>query len=389
MNRQTKSILAALAVLLLAGGLFTVAGADNGLVTCDGPSYETDCRYADGTPAPRGKPGQWYRFNYAGEVYFGQYGNWADKVTDRYGNPFRSDAPAPGVLMGLSSSGQRLMHGVYEGDTWKGQLNNAPPGPLTYRANPGAVFRSNPNSAEDARIVYLADADNRVVRDGGEYYREERINGQWVRSVSYGSDDEARDRAITDARNRSQRDQEPAEPPPSIKLSSTNGQDTNGHTAIGKVGTDLDVAQSFTTGSHASGYKLTSVKLNLWVGTGALPTYTVTIRSNFRFQSIDYPSSTLGTLTAASSPTTGLNTFIASGDGIDLAAGTKYWIVLDITVEATDLVLGIRRTGSNDEDSGGATGWSIEDGFKQSDYNSSVWTDDSRTLKLEIHGYAK
>ena len=182
---------------------------------------------------------------------------------------------------------------------------------------------------------------------------------------------------------------QPASAQTSIKLISTSGQTTHGQTALGKVGTDTEVDQSFTTGSHASGYKLTSVKLDLWVGSGTLPTFSVSIRSNFRFDSKNYPSTTLGTLTAPASLTTGLNTFTASGDGIDLAAGTIYWVDLDITVEATALVLAIRRTQSDAEDAGGATGWSIADVFWYADFDRNLKREDGRTLKLEIHGYAK
>ena len=390
MNRCTKSIVAALAVLLLAGGLFAVAGADNGLVTCPGPAYDDDCHYADGTPVQDHEinSGQWYRFNFAGEIYFGQPGLWADKVTDRNGNPFLSDAPAPGILMGLSSSGQPLHHGLYEGDTWKGQLNNAPKGPLTYRDNPGAVFRSNPDSAEEARIVYLADADNRVVRDDGEYYREERINGQWVRSVSYGEDDDAKDRAITNARNRSQGQGIAAAARPlfSGKLVGNTGQSRQGTTAIGSSHHDSDVAQSFVTGSHGAGYRLTGVRLDLFVGVGTLPTYAVTIRAN----SNGAPGGILGTLSKPSSLNTGLSTFTASGNGIDLAANTTYWLMIDVTADnSANTNLGIQRTDTNAEDSGGATGWSIGNTYKLRQYNVTAWIDGNEELKLEVHGSEK
>ncbi len=169
---------------LLAAALFAVAGADNGLVTCDGPAYSTknNCTYADGTRVQDHEinSGQWYRFNYAGEVYFGQPDLWADKVTDRNSNPVLSDAPAPAVLPTLSN-GQLNNHGVYEGDTRFGRLNNAPKGPLVYQARGDYV--------DGGALVYTTDDGNhRVVRaNDGQYHREELVRGQWVRSVGYGT----------------------------------------------------------------------------------------------------------------------------------------------------------------------------------------------------------
>ena len=385
MNRYAKSIVAALAVLLLAGGLFAVAGADNGLVTCPGPAYDTDCHKPDGSPVTEAdiNSGQWYRFNFAGEIYFGQPGLWADRVTDRNGNPFLSDAPAPGILMGLSSSGQRLHHGLYRGDTWKGQLNNAPRGPLTYRDNPGAVFRSNPNSAEDARIVYLADANNRVVRDDGEYYREERINGQWVRSVSYGSDDEAKDLAITSARNRSQGQGIAAAARVlfSGKLVSNTGKTRAGGTTLNQ----RETAQAFTTGSHGSGYKLTSVSIHLRQTGHLWPTLTLYIYSD----SSGAPGTSLHTLTLSGSLTAGLNSFTASGGGFDLDADTTYWVFVH-SAGVSSPTVSISRTASHNEDAGGATGWSLA--------NSGIWRNrnvgdltwiNSTPRMIEIHGSEK
>ena len=165
---------------LLAAALFAVAGADNGLVTCPGPAYDTDCQKPNGERLTQAEinSGQWYRFNYAGEVYFGQPGLWADKVTDRNSNPVLSDAPAPAVLPVLQSNGQVNNHGVYEGDTRFGRLNNAPEGPLVYRARGDYV---------DGGVLVRTYGDNhRVVRDSdGKFYREELVGGQWVRSTAY------------------------------------------------------------------------------------------------------------------------------------------------------------------------------------------------------------
>ncbi len=52
------------------------------------------------------------------------------------------------------------------------------------------------NGTHFAAFTYIADASNRAVRGAdGMYYRERRISGRWQRSISYGSDMEARRKA--------------------------------------------------------------------------------------------------------------------------------------------------------------------------------------------------
>ena len=54
-------------------------------------------------------------------------------------------------------------------------------------------------------FLYVADADNRAVRGtDGNHYREQRVRGQWQRSISYGSDEAAGRNASWNAYNRSQ-----------------------------------------------------------------------------------------------------------------------------------------------------------------------------------------
>ena len=187
-SRPLRLGLSAALAALLAVALFAVASADNGLVTCPGPAYDTDCTKPNGQPVTPAdiNSGQWYRFNYEGEVYFGQPGLWADKVTDRNSNPVLSDAPAPAVLPVLQSNGQLNNHGVYQGDTRFGRLNNAPEGPLTYRARGDYV--------DGGVLVYTTDDGNhRVIRaNDGQYHREELVRGQWVRSVGYGTSNTGR-----------------------------------------------------------------------------------------------------------------------------------------------------------------------------------------------------
>ncbi len=52
-------------------------------------------------------------------------------------------------------------------------------------------------------FTYIADANHRAVRGAdGNYYREERVNGRWQRSISYGADADAGRNASWNAHNR-------------------------------------------------------------------------------------------------------------------------------------------------------------------------------------------
>ena len=161
-----------------------------------------------------------------------------------------------------------------------------------------------------------------------------------------------------------------------------------GQTSISTVANlgNSDNAQAFTTGGHASGYKLTSVALGLFVGTGTKPTYTVSIRADSNGE----PGTTaLGTLTHPASLSNGVNMFTAPGDGIALAAGTTYWVLTDTTTGQSNTSLRMALTDSNNEDSGAATGWSIADGGRWRTWNTTAWTASSDSRQIEIHGYAK
>ena len=141
----------------------------------------------------------------------------------------------------------------------------------------------------------------------------------------------------------------------STKLVGNTGQD------LGEVGLHMrnDHAMSFTTGSDSRGYKLTGVDLRVQLNDTApanpdAHAYTVSIHAD----SSGEPGSNLGTLTnPASWPTPYDNVrFSASGSGIDLAANTIYWVVLDTTDDSPHY--SIHATTSGNTDSGAATGWS-------------------------------
>ena len=157
-----------------------------------------------------------------------------------------------------------------------------------------------------------------------------------------------------------------------------------GQTRSTVTGFNSDNAQAFTAGSSSLGYKLTSVQLEMEVASGndVEPTYTVSICSNTSC------STNLGTLTNPSSIPTGTATFTASGTGITLEKGKKYFVVVDVTGNPSNQYR-IELTDSNGEDAGKADGWSIEDTrFRRPSTSSSWGTATARKLQMAIRGYA-
>ena len=157
----------------------------------------------------------------------------------------------------------------------------------------------------------------------------------------------------------------------SDEVVSNLGQADGGSTSLKQ----FDQAQAFTTASNSNGYTLTSVetdfdmsRLGVW---GADSVLTVGIWTD----SSGSPGSSRGSLTSSTSGlSSGIHEFTTSG--IDLDANTQYFIVVDVTDSnsceyATDNPVTCRQridsadhiqdTGSDAEDSGAASGWSIHD----------------------------
>ena len=112
----------------------------------------------------------------------------------------------------------------------------------------------------------------------------------------------------------------PAQAQTAIKLVSNTG--VTGSATGSNM--NADVAQAFTTGSNAQGYKLTAVDFIIrQLSATSTPTYTVKVHSN----SSGAPGTSLGTLTNPSNLPSNVNQlarFSASGGGIDLTADTTY-----------------------------------------------------------------
>ena len=157
-----------------------------------------------------------------------------------------------------------------------------------------------------------------------------------------------------------------------------------GQALAGNSGHGVDRAQSFTTGSHAAGYTLTSVTFPAGgnINTGSTQVHIRQSGSNSR------PSDSLGTLTLTRSS----GEVTGTTEGIDLAASTTYFV----TIESTD-ALGTntyQRTSSDNEDAGAAAGWSIGNtSFFHSAHNElpnwATATTSQTSWKISIQGTAK
>ncbi|MXX81542.1 MAG: hypothetical protein F4Y69_11025 [Chloroflexi bacterium] len=145
-----------------------------------------------------------------------------------------------------------------------------------------------------------------------------------------------------------------------------------------------DRAFLFETGDSADGYTLTSVELDMTVGTGTDPPYSLAV-----YTDNGSPNTIVGSaLTKPSSLSTGLNTFTASGDGIELSAGTEYWVVLKVTSNGTSGPQ-VKTTDSADED--GLAGWSLADRHSSSARGDNVWSINTTVgaAQMKLNGYAK
>ena len=136
----------------------------------------------------------------------------------------------------------------------------------------------------------------------------------------------------------------------------------------------VDVAQGFTTGSNAGGYTLTSVEVRV----------DTTIGSNLRVRVVSGALSSptvVATLTNPSSLAEGNRTFTAPS-GTTLAASTTYYVVMDTTTTG-----GVSLSSSDAEDSGGESGWSIEN--DSSKKGSGSWVSDNKALLIRVNGSVK
>ena len=153
-----------------------------------------------------------------------------------------------------------------------------------------------------------------------------------------------------------------------------------GQTRSGSLGLDThEGAQAFTTSNNSDGYTVTSVGLDMSSGANPTINFTVGIWTN---SNSNLPGSSLGTLTPPASLTTpGVNEFTTSG--IELAANTTYWVVVDSDGGGNIQWEG---TAADSEDSTSASGWSIADESYDRPYGGGTWGSYTDPFKLRVNG---
>ena len=160
-----------------------------------------------------------------------------------------------------------------------------------------------------------------------------------------------------------------------------------GQTTSDQVQFIQDAAQGFRTGGNATGYTLTSVHLLLSIASVSDdPVFTVGIWS----ESGGTPNQLLGSLTPNNAtPTSGGNQFNASGTGMDLAANTTYFIVVDVSTDGNRVRWA--GTNSNNEDTDRiTTGFVISNtSQRRNSDDSGVWTTLVTARKMRSDGVVK
>ena len=160
-----------------------------------------------------------------------------------------------------------------------------------------------------------------------------------------------------------------------IELVGNTGQSSDTSTSLA-----FDFAQAFTTGSHPGSYRLTGADIE-FSNITTQPVYSVSVHAD----ADGSPGASQGTLTNPAALDLGVNSFTASGDGLNLARNTTYWLVLDVSSQGR---ADIPFTGSDSET--GESGWSIADlGHFRENQSTGSWTgfSDGDALKIAIHGH--
>ena len=143
-------------------------------------------------------------------------------------------------------------------------------------------------------------------------------------------------------------------------------------------------AQAFTTGSNSTGYTLIAIAFD-FDDIGAITTAGSHLAVTLNEDSGGDPGTALCTLIdPASFSASGVHTFDAPATDRcpTLAASTTYFAVID-RVQVTADVISLEVTTSSNEDSGGATGWSIGDD-RHFFYNGSWFTSYTQTVQAHL-----
>ena len=164
-------------------------------------------------------------------------------------------------------------------------------------------------------------------------------------------------------------------------LVSNTGQSDSGSRTVGYNSTfKFSAAQAFTTGGNTDGYTLTEVKAEIDSTDDENPLVSIYTASGGE------PDTSLFTLSNPPSVSANsLNTFSVTGTQT-LSANTTYFVVFQQA--GASGVYRIETTGSNNQDSGAASGWSIGDDVLWKNQDANDWSTHTRSLQIQIVGSA-
>ena len=168
--------------------------------------------------------------------------------------------------------------------------------------------------------------------------------------------------------------------PMTVALTGNSGQ------TLGLIGVlDNDHAQAFTTGANVAGYTVKGVDIRLGDVQNVVPEFEVKIHED----SSGRPGAEVGTLTRATAVVDSVLNGWENRSGIDLAANTTYFLVIHGAGDSSNSPGQLPKTASDDEDSGGAAGWSIADTSFIKNQTAANWSLFNQKVVTVIRGFAK
>ena len=178
-----------------------------------------------------------------------------------------------------------------------------------------------------------------------------------------------------------------------ITLTKNTGQATHATTVV-TLGTgtsdDSRAAQSFTTGTHTDGYTVSAIGIELATLSDATNAGT-DLKLELYSHSGTSPDSALCTLSDPATFTgAAVNEFTAP-TGTEacprLLSNTVYYAVLErVATTTANSTVTVSTTANNQEDTGGATGWSV--GNNAQKYATAWATVSNNSLQVEVEGEA-
>ena len=178
---------------------------------------------------------------------------------------------------------------------------------------------------------------------------------------------------------------QPATAQSNTTLVSTTGQPD--HSAGGRL--DFDLAQTFETGNHLTGYTVTAVDIEFYAVQNAVETYRVTINET---NAQGHPTREIGELSRTANLVQGSANTWTNSSGITLERHKTYAVwIHGKAVDSDSQINAVHQTVSDSEDSGRASGWSMWDRAFAKSLTATGWGNvaDSAVLQIAIKGYAR